>query len=167
MKPRKLTVGLLGVVLCALTCLAGPAKAWAGGPTSVLLVSPERQRATALYHTDARYERLVEALQAYADGPGGSVHAPASVSLGSPDDVRLTWMIHDMAVWRVDRIHHTASDGIWVQTLTVDPDRSSDVFSRPGHWQRPANSADLAGVFIALDMLDAYRPRTLRFGLVN
>ena len=31
--------------------------------------------------------------------------------------MRLTWLIHDMQIWRIDTVHLTDDDGIWVETV--------------------------------------------------
>ena len=55
---------------------AGPA--WAGGPTSVMIVSPTTGQAAALHTSNARYQQLVEAVDAY-DSPTGPTTPPSTV----------------------------------------------------------------------------------------
>jgi hypothetical protein len=96
---------LLALVLSALVLSAlsfAPAPASAGGPTSVLVTVPGEGRSTALYYTNTAYDQLWEAL-----GVGDEVRPARDV----PDDVRdgspvvLTWLIHDVTVWRVDQVY--------------------------------------------------------------
>lgn len=96
----------------AAVLLVAPVPASAGGPTSVLLVSPTRQVATALYHSDAAYTRLQELL---GETPGNDPLAPALKGGPGTDAINVTWLIHDVQVWRVDRIF-MAQDGPWIET---------------------------------------------------
>ena len=100
---------VLAVLLVAATLL-WPATAVAGGPTSVLVTSPAEARATALYYSDSRYAELDRLLHgsAPADGdtPGPS---------GGPTYYNLTWLIHDVSIWRTDQLA-VSSEGVWVAT---------------------------------------------------
>jgi hypothetical protein len=85
-----LLTGLLG-----LTGWAGAVgSAYAGGPTSVLLVNTGRARAHAPYITDAAYDRLAAAV---GDTDGAST-PPSGVAEGPKDEVKLTWLIRDRGV---------------------------------------------------------------------
>ena len=151
MSPRKIVRGLL-LALLAGAALAGTAgSAHAGGPTSVLLASPTVHRAAGLYYTESRYEALAQALDGGGDQPPGSISQPASVDLDDEMVVRLTWMIHDMSVWRIDRVHITRSDGIWINTL-IDQG-SGNLLDQPGRWHRPQNDAALLEVFRSAGIL--------------
>ncbi|GGS47453.1 hypothetical protein [Actinokineospora fastidiosa] len=84
---------LMFLVAVGLAVGAGPAAA--GGPTSVLLASPWESRATALYHDDTEYTLLQSILD---DG---------ETTEASTDDgpyVTVTWLVHDVHIWRTDRI---------------------------------------------------------------
>jgi hypothetical protein len=66
---RRILLVLLTILL-GLTGWAGAAgSAYAGGPTSVLLVNTGRARVHALYVTDAAYDRLAAAVRE-TDGAG-------------------------------------------------------------------------------------------------
>jgi hypothetical protein len=88
------------LLVLILATLLGAAPAVAGGPTSVLVTVPGEGRSTSLYHTDTAYDRLWDAV-----GVGQDVE-PADDPGGAPDrtPVTLTWLIHDVAVWRVDQV---------------------------------------------------------------
>ena len=47
-----------------------------------------------------------------------------------------------MSVWRIDRVHATTEDGMWLQTV-VRTD-GGDVFDEPGTWHRPVDPKALA-----------------------
>src|SRR4051812_50027241 len=64
--PRALLVVLIAGLLTASAVAFAPPSS-AGGPTSVLLVDTASQRATALYTSDPRYERLSELVGAGAE----------------------------------------------------------------------------------------------------
>lgn len=123
-----------------------PITAYAGGPTSALLVRLNDQRAIGLYHTDPAYDRLVNALDAYGSATGPDT-APGSVGAGGSEAARATWLIHDQQIWRIDRIYPTADDGVWVQTVS-DP-TGGDPFDRPGVWHRPADPTALLAILSA------------------
>jgi hypothetical protein len=134
----------IATMLGALCWSALPEVAYAGGPTSVLVVNLSGQQATGLYHSDAGYDRLVTALDAYGTA-AGSADRPSSISSNAGETIRLTWLIHDQQIWRIDRIHLTAADGVWVQTVS-DLSGTGDPFDRPGVWHRPTDAKALLAV---------------------
>ncbi|HVK24283.1 MAG TPA: hypothetical protein VM677_23255 [Actinokineospora sp.] len=125
---------------CTLVVLnATPAAA--GGPTSVLLVYPESQRAAAVYHSDSAYKRLENALE------GGSTE-PAN-----PDGsyVTATWLIHDVQVWRTDRVYLTSSGPV-IETRTTMND--SNIWDAPATWHTSSAPADLLALLDTLGVTD-------------
>jgi hypothetical protein len=143
MSPRKIVIGLLAMLLAAASWAGTAGLAHAGGPTSVLIVSPSAHRATGLYRTEPGYQDLIKAIG--GDGqPSGSISEPARVDLGDDKEVRLTWMVHDVSVWRIDRIYITRSDGIWINTMTDQ--EGGNPLDQPGSWHRPQNDAALLAV---------------------
>ena len=144
MRLRRMMIGI-ATMLGALCWTAVPDVAYAGGPTSVLVVNLSEQRATGLYHSDAGYDRLVAALDAYGTA-AGSADRPSSISGNAGETIRLTWLIHDQQIWRIDRIHLTAADGVWVQTVSDlcrcrRPLRSSRGLAPTGRRQGPTRRA--------------------------
>ena len=115
----------------------------AGGPTSVIMVNPDTGRAAALHTTNTRYGRLVDAVRAYHP-PTGPATRPTSVPDCTGCQVRLTWLIHDMQVWRIDRVHVTPDDGVWLES--VSDETGGDVSARTGVWQRPYDATALLGL---------------------
>ncbi|HEY5787833.1 MAG TPA: hypothetical protein VIT65_23980, partial [Microlunatus sp.] len=79
----------LALTITLLWCSFG--SAWAGGPTSVIMVNPESGQAAALHTTDDRYQRLVEAVGAHRS-PSGSQGRPAGVTDCFGCEIRLTWL---------------------------------------------------------------------------
>jgi hypothetical protein len=108
---RRALLSVLAVLaLLALTGLAAPAHA--GGPTSVLLTVPGEGRSAALYYTDPAYDRLGEAVG--VEGDVGAARPPGGVEAQTP--ITLTWLIHDVTPWRVDRVHVMDDGTTWVST---------------------------------------------------
>lgn len=101
----------LVVGLVAASVLFGGGVAGAGGPTSVLLSSPSTERTTALRYSHPTYNLLDVLLH-----NGASVPEPAG---GGGNVVTATWLIHDVQVWRIDRIHLEAPGGPLVGTQEV------------------------------------------------
>ena len=126
---------VLATVVLVLSAVVGlPATAHAGGPTSVL-VTHVGASAGALYYTDVEYDDLV-ALLPYAEThgkpepPGGGI------------DYNLTWMVHDVAAWRWDRVRVGRDGTAWVSTVF-----SSDAVAG---WQEVESPTRLAELLAAV-----------------
>jgi hypothetical protein len=122
---------LLLLVLLTLPALWGSGAAVAGGPTSVLLSAPGEGRVAALYHTDAAYQALDE-LGAELNADTGTASSPPAGGAG--EVVTLTWLIHDVQVWKVDRVHLGGKGAPWVETRTVYDEGS--VWDVSASWHR-------------------------------
>jgi hypothetical protein len=141
---RRILLVLLTALL-GLTGWAGAAgSAYAGGPTSVLLVNRDRARVHALYITDAAYNRLDAAV---GDLDGAST-PPAGVDRSVKDQVKLTWLIHDVTVWRLDRVVLTRNDGIWIETVPTLPEDD-----RTSRWHRAYDDQALTALLSAAGLL--------------
>lgn len=133
MRPARAVLALL--LAHAVLLLAAPAQA--GGPTSVLLSVPGEGRVAALYYTDPAYEALADLVVVPRSGPkkeSGQSHATGQV-------VTLTWMIHDVTPWRIDRVHLGGPGGsTWVETQEALGDGA--IWDQPTVWHRaPAGLA--------------------------
>ncbi|MDX3071915.1 hypothetical protein [Streptomyces sp. MI02-7b] len=107
--------GVTGAALGALLTGAGPATA--GGPTSVMLVAPESGKAAAIYTTSPDYQTLDASI-----GREPAASAPPSltdVEAGGQRQVTVTWLVHDVSVWRVDFVYPDAAGGPWIHTREV------------------------------------------------
>jgi hypothetical protein len=132
----RLRRALLALLLALLAVgVAPPLAAYAGGPTSVLMVNPNLERAGAAYNSDALYTELVDGV---GDGQVGSSGPPRGMAAGGGEDVRLTWLIHDVMIWRIDRIHLGGADGVWIETV-VDRAGDGKMLDQPASWHRAAD----------------------------
>ena len=89
------------MLLLGMASLLSTGTANAGGPTSVLLVSPGEQYATALYYSDPEYGQLQELLGEVPAAEASSATQPSEAGLNY---VTITWLIHDVSIWRIDRV---------------------------------------------------------------
>lgn len=145
---------LVGVLAAALLA-ASPAAA--GGPTSLLIVNPANARTSSAYTGDARYERLAGYVGidtgAGVEQPPGGESPPGGLENSFGHEIRLTWLIHDMAVWRVDRIYLT-EDAVWINTSQGwegEPKRES--------WHRAAQPDQLRTALAETGVLRPASPR--------
>jgi hypothetical protein len=112
----------------------------------VLITSPTEQRATGLYTSQAMYAELSKAL-----GTNTAVADPdAPVLHGSPGSsaINLTWLRHDVHVWRVDHVFLTVPGGPWVETYESYDDGIK--FDQRGVVHRPADPTALVKVLNAV-----------------
>jgi hypothetical protein len=138
---------LVAILLGAIGWAVVASTAHAGGPTSVLMTNPGMGRASALHIDNADYGRLYAAV---GEDVTGDAQPPSGA--GSGAEVRLTWLIHDMQIWRIDRVHLTSQDGIWLETV-IDLTDSGDVFDRPARWHRPKDEKALTAMLTAAGLL--------------
>jgi hypothetical protein len=137
-----------GAVAAALLVLAAPIPAMAGGPTSVLLASPTRGVAAALYMSDSAYGRLRDLL-----GENLSQDKDAPDLRGGPgsDAINVTWMIHDVQVWRVDRVFVDAAGGPWIETvMTMD---GASPFETPAVVHRSSDPKELVSLLSTMRLV--------------
>lgn len=162
--------GMCGSVAGLAAALAlvvmGAPEAMAGGPTSVLVVSPESGQSTALYVSDKAYGELERGLGDIGDvggKGGGRRERPPGLDMGDGSrQINVTWMVHDVRPWRVDRAYPVASgskdgkDGktgkdaaaVWIHTTT-------DVESMTGAWHKAKDPARLTALFKKLGVMGA------------
>ncbi|MEV0092057.1 hypothetical protein [Streptomyces sp. NPDC050738] len=120
----------------------------AGGPTSVLIVSPESARTTSFYYTDKDYETLTELLAAPGSG-GQSTRPPSLGEAMAARQINVTWMIHDISPWRLDQVYARPESGtVWIRSSTDAPDFAS------GTWHRAAQAHELKALLKKLGMME-------------
>ena len=148
MRPRHAALALLTALILS-PALAGPAAA--GGPTSVLLVVPGEGRTASLYTGQADYESLAGLVGAFGDS-GATTDSGKDVDHAAGTEVTVTWLIHDVSVWRVDRIYPDAPGGPWIATQT-SYDGSGDIWSIPVQWYNATQGKALTGLLTRLGLL--------------
>src|SRR5262245_30971387 len=82
-----------GALAATVMLLVAPLPASAGGPTSVILVSPGRQATASLYTTDEAYSRLENLL---GSNPVKDPAAPDVTGGPGSDAINVTWLVHDV-----------------------------------------------------------------------
>lgn len=132
---------LLGVSLI----WAGSASA--GGPTSALLSVPGSGATASLYYTDPAYDDLA-GLVGMAE-PAGTIDKSGASHESGPG-VTVTWLIHDVEPWRVDRIYLTGKGAPWVSTQMTDG--SGSLWDSPVVWHQPTDAAALTELLDGLGL---------------
>lgn len=152
----RLTVRILAMSITAVMASAWLAlPATAGGPTSVIVVNPLTGDTGSLYASDDDYNVLHEAL-----GPGGKSADAEPPSLGegpgNPSTINVTWLVHDVSVWRVDRVNVHEDGTIWVRTydaLSADAP-GIDWEALQQDWHRAADSDTVLAVLDRIGVLN-------------
>jgi len=148
MRPFRATLTVLALLLMSLA-VAGPATA--GGPTSVLLAAPDTGTAASLYFTDTEYEALASQVGVnQGSGVAGTVdQSGATHEFGS--QVTLTWLIHDVMVWRVDRVFLDAEGGPWISTQ-ANVTEAGNIWDSPVVWHTAADGVALTALLDELGL---------------
>lgn len=136
-----LTAALLGVA--ALT--AAPAAA--GGPTSALLSIPGAGSTASLYYTDPEYDELADLVG--VSQPSGTFDTELGTHVSGPG-ITITWLIHDVDTWRVDRVYLGGEDGPWISTQLASGNAS--IWESPVRWHQPQDGARLARLLDGLGL---------------
>ncbi|MCX5361282.1 hypothetical protein OG864_21465 [Streptomyces sp. NBC_00124] len=143
---RRRLGALAGVLAAALgLTLWGAGSASAGGPTSVLIVSPGSTETASLYHSDKKYGELQRLL---GEPDAGTADKPPEADLAAGPQINVTWMLHDVTPWRVDRVHPAVdSKAVWIHTA-ANLDASTN-----GTWHRAEQPAVLRGLLENLGVM--------------
>ncbi len=142
---RRLTAAAaaLTAALALIVWAASPASA--GGPTSVLVVSPESQETASAYCSDKAYSELERLL-----GPvgKGTRERPSEAVSASARRFNVTWLVHDVTPWRVDRVFMAeAGQDAWIHTA----ERFNE--SPNGLWHRAEDPTHLYKVLYSLGVM--------------
>lgn len=150
-------VAVLALLFGSLFLSAGPAQA--GGPTSAILVSPSTGRTAALYYSDAEYDRLSTALGGYQPAADPTIENPNLLTAPGSGSITVTWLIHDVSVWRIDRIFFTDSAGPLIVTQESMDGRDPGDGMYPGGtgndtavWHRPPDPQELQTLLAELGL---------------
>lgn len=132
-----------GALVAALALMLwGTSPAFAGGATSVLVVSPESRETASLHYSDKEYAQLEGLL-----GPlgRGTRERPPETVMGTARLINVTWMVHDTTPWRVDRVFLGEMDQeVWIQTSGRFDETTE------GLWHRALSPTDLHKFFYEL-----------------
>jgi hypothetical protein len=130
----------IAALVAIIFVLAAPT-AFAGGPTSVILVNPGTGKSAALYNSDADYTTLMEALGPRPPVPDGpDLHGGPGTSA-----INITWLIHDVQVWRIDHVFMNEDGGPWVETY--ESFDGTATFDQRGVVHKAANPQTLKALF--------------------
>ncbi|MFI6880111.1 hypothetical protein ACIBL6_42375 [Streptomyces sp. NPDC050400] len=142
---RRLSALVTALMAALAMILLGASQASAGGPTSVLVVSPESQESAALYFSDKEYGRLTSLL----GRPDQKEELPPGLGVGAGRQLNVTWMIHDVQPWRLDRVYPDTpgSKEVWIHTSTDMPELST------GHWHKAEQPAALRALLRKLGVM--------------
>ncbi|PWI17597.1 hypothetical protein DI272_28100 [Streptomyces sp. Act143] len=99
----------------------------------MLIVSPESAETASLYHSDKEYGTLERLL----GEPGtGTASKPPEADLVAGPQINVTWMLHDVTPWRVDRVYAAGkSEAVWIHTAANLDSSTNGTWHRA---QRPA-----------------------------
>jgi hypothetical protein len=145
------TVRRLAALAVALTAalaamLLSASGASAGGPTSVLVVSPESGQSASLYFSDKKYGPLESLL---GEPDQGRREEPPGLGIGAGRQLNVTWLVHDVLPWRVDRVYPDSpgTKDVWIHTATHVPD------SYNGYWHKAQKPAELRALLKDLGVM--------------
>ncbi|MGW4199462.1 hypothetical protein [Streptomyces sp. NPDC004726] len=143
---RRLAV-LAAVLALGLVLAPG---AMAGGPTSVLLVTPSTDKTASLHYSQKEYSTLLGLLE--SEQPKGRPQPPAGLELNDqPRQINVTWLIHDVTPWRLDRIYLSTNPGVvWIHTAM--PDDVAKLHTTEGVWHRAKQPLQLAQLLDTLGL---------------
>lgn len=148
------------IVLCVIGfVLVLVAPAYAGGPTSAILSVPGEGKTASIYYTDPEYDQLGQLLgTTNGTGVSGKVDNSGQGHESGPG-VTVTWLIHDVDPWRIDRIFINAEGGPWVSTQVMTGG-SGSIWDSPVVWHQPTSGKELAMLLDELGVGDAGLPES-------
>ncbi|MFJ4901900.1 hypothetical protein [Streptomyces sp. NPDC088727] len=118
----------------------------AGGPTSMLVTSPDTGRTTALPVTDKRFAELGRLLG--PSGRGDTERPPSLDEAVGTRQINITWMALDITPARIDRVFPGDDpETVWIHTATEMPT------TYRGYWHRAAKPKELLALFTDLELL--------------
>lgn len=155
---RTTTRVLVATIAAAASVLTSAGPSTAGGVTSVLVVSADRERAAAAYSSEPAFDRLAAAVGRDEDIPSGSEpgHPRRLVVWPSGPQITVSWMSHDVSPHRIDQVLLDVAGGPWIRTLRAEADR--DVYCATGIWHRPSDPDALRAALADLDVAGADPP---------
>lgn len=141
-------------ILVLLLPIAWLSPAGAGGPTSVLLSVPGERATASLYYTDPEYDALAE-LVGITGATGTGTPDTSGRSHERGPGVTVTWLIHDVMPWRVDRVYPSAKGEVWIATQVAAG--SGSIWDSSVVWHRPESGTELMVLLDRLGVGEAAR----------
>jgi hypothetical protein len=147
---RRAGLVVLTSVLLSLLATGFAGSAGAGGLTTIVLVVPGQSRTASVSMGTSNYDDLSRLVGAEEPARGSTIQPPGVDPSGpaGPSDpasptVTLSWLSHDVMVWRLDRVYLNAEGGPWISTQTYTSE--ADDWSKPPLWRNvSANGKELA-----------------------
>lgn len=148
-------------LIAAAVCLIAGVLSWAapasaGGPTSAILSVPGEGKTASIYYTDPEYDQLGELLGTTDSSAVSGELDSSGASHESGTAVTVTWLIHDVDPWRIDRIYLDAEGGPWVATQTL-MGGAGTIWDQPVVWHRPESGKELSTLLDQLGVGNAAR----------
>lgn len=137
---HRIRASLIAAVLVVVS-LAWWEPAAAGGPTSALLSVPGQGKTASLYYTDPEYDALADLVGVTSTTGAGEVDRSGGTHDSGGPGVTITWLIHDVDPWRVDRVYPAENGAPWIATQTVGED--GGIWNSPVVWHQPENGGRL------------------------
>jgi hypothetical protein len=132
--------GSIAAAFVAATLSAAPAQA--GGPTSAFLSIPGAGQTSSLYYSDPEYDELA-GFVGVSEPTGTFGGEESAAGHASGPGVTVTWLIHDVEPWRVDRIYVGDKGEVWISTQST---MDGSIWEAPALWHRPEHPARLAAL---------------------
>ncbi|WP_327697244.1 hypothetical protein [Streptomyces sp. NBC_00459] len=148
---RELAAATSALVLALAGVLLAAPSAVAGGPTSVLVVSPQSAESAALYYSHEKYGELVRLMGA---STANVLEKPKKFEEVAGQQINVTWMAHDITPWRYDRVYPKLPGNdkdVWIHT-------TDDMESLTGYWHKADRPAELRALFRQLGVLGKASP---------
>ena len=107
----------------------------------MLLSVPGAESTSSLYYTDPEYDELAGLVG--VDQPGGTFEGTESGGHEYGAGVTITWLVHDVSPWRVDRVYLGGKGGPWIATQVDGPE---GLWESPVLWHHPEDGARLTAL---------------------
>ncbi|WP_246101377.1 hypothetical protein [Streptomyces cyaneus] len=97
----------------------------------MLLVSPESTETAALYYSDREYGELEQLL---GTAGKGTRDKPPEAGLTVARQINITWMVHDVTPWRLDRVYPVdKGQDVWIHTAANLDSTTNGTWHRADH----------------------------------
>jgi hypothetical protein len=109
---------------------------------------PGSGQTSSLYYSDPEYDELSRLVGASEpSGTFGGTQSDDGHASGA--GVTITWLIHDVEPWRVDRVYPGRNGEVWISTQV---NLGGSIWEAPVVWHQPENGARLAALLDELGL---------------